>query len=166
MKPHYYSTQTHLADKIAQTLYEQYYVFVAEEFDPSQNHPTSNPKTIREVWCKVSSGDAAFADVWFDHREKLKKIALKKLEAGDITEELKNKIHLQVIEAGLAEAQPMVYLIPQENIAPSRVMASDFAPPDYPKNVEHIILDLKDSDNFTKDRTACGKNPAFLTEAE
>ncbi|MBZ0283184.1 MAG: hypothetical protein K8L97_20780 [Anaerolineae bacterium] len=156
MTQHFYSTQTHLADKIAQTVYGQYFVYVAGEFDASTNDPSSNPKIIRELWCRVSVGELIYANIWFDHKQKLKAIALNN---DMLSDDLKTAIHLQILDAEIADAFPVVYIIPRDNIAPSRIRPSDFEAQNYPDNVEYIIPDLRDSDDFIKDRTPCEESP-------
>lgn len=157
MTQHFYSTQTRLADKIAHTYYGQYYVYVAEEFDPLNNDPASNPKVIRELWCRVSKGETNYGDVWFDHKEKLKFIALNHEHLSD---ELKAEIQLRITEAEAIDALPIVYIIPRDHIASERLRPGD-SKTTYPNNIEHVIPNLRDSDDFVKDRTPCGENPDF-----
>src|SRR5262245_13341856 len=145
----YFSTQTSLADRIAETYYGEYYVYVAEEFNPPKNDPSSNPKVISDQWCKVTSGkmvnSAEGDDLWFDHREKLKNIALRKAERKTISNRTKERIHQDIIRAEARDAAPIVYVIPKSQFPATRLLPGD-THDDYPDNVEYVISGLKKAD--------------------
>lgn len=164
----YYSTQTSLADHIAEAYYRIFYVYVAEEFNPAKNDPTSNPQLIRQQWCRVAMGQLVLSDegddVWFDHRQKLKNIALRRAERNLISNRTKEQIQHAIIHAEAGDASPVVYHIPGSSSAVKRLHHGDYKTK-FPENVEYIVGDLNKSE-FTRHLQNCGEPSEFELVAE
>lgn len=134
-----YTTQTRLAREIAQTYYNNiHYVFAAPEFDAKENHPTSNPKVVRDRWCQEINSPT---DRWDEHRETLRSVAQIIYKKGDITKAQYEAIQDRILNSSASkDAVPIVYCIA---VPIDRRHPSDFTDDDYPKNQEYIIPDLK-----------------------
>jgi|GEM_PF-5826354 len=76
-QPPYYCTQSRLARDIALKFYDnKHFVYVADVYDATNNHPTSHPKYLRELWCEVMSLTETECIKLFDEKDELKDRAL------------------------------------------------------------------------------------------
>jgi hypothetical protein len=140
--PYYYSTQSALAHTIQTTFYDRLYVYIAEQFDPVDNEPTSNPCRIADRFCRIMAGDPATMPRWEQHKTTLLEVALTRYARGRIDFMALEAIQTMVTEATLAAAAPLVYVIPRQTLAPERLHPDDQQTGEA-QNIEHVLVDLQ-----------------------
>lgn len=139
----YYSTQSSLAYLIASEFYDDtFYVYCAEVFDPPTNPGSSSPKNVYETLrLIVQRGDRRHPKV-IDTRKALKRVARRKMNNGDITDEQYKAIKWAIDKAEARDFAPLIFLILRDTVAhrthrvPMQQRASL-------SSEEYIIPDLK-----------------------
>lgn len=153
----YYSTQTTLAYDIQSQIYQTLYLYVAVEFDPPGNHPTSNPRLIAELWCRVATGSTSEDDLmrWESHKEALLKVALK-LKIDHLIDEKKYDAAIErIIANSLQDAMPILLIIPHAD--KYEIQEGDKHIGFESTEVEYVIPNLLPRDDFRAVFLSCGQ---------
>ena len=110
----YYSTQTALAYGIQTDIYENYYLYVAVEYNAVGNHPTSNPRKVAELWCRVVALRPSRTDLnrWENHKAVLRRVALQLFVRGIIDDDQYIVVLDRIALSSLADAAPILLIIP------------------------------------------------------
>jgi hypothetical protein len=151
----YYSTQTTLAYDIQAQIYQNFYLYVAVEFDPQGNHPTSNPRLIAEQWCRVATGKASDDDLerWKAHIQVLSKIAFKLESRGFISNAQATLAHDRIAINTLEDAAPMLITVAHDE--GYTIQPGDRHSGYEDTEVEFVIADLKPERVFSVVRLPC-----------
>src|SRR5689334_18187638 len=84
--PTYYSVETTLAFDLQRLILRNHHLYVAVEYDPAGNHPTSNPRLLAEQWCRVALEKGTATDLvnWELMKLTLHTVLLNSFSRGEI----------------------------------------------------------------------------------
>lgn len=136
----YYSVQTRLAHEVSGQYFGCFYVYVAKEFDPHSNPPSSNPRRIYIWFREIAENDDRGHPKYKSVLATLRKVARKKLQTGGLTQTQFREIQQLLNQSGPQYFSPLIYVIRSDLIAASRLLL--VPTPANPLSQEIIIPDL------------------------
>jgi len=110
----FYSAQTRFYYEIQRDIYQTHYIFVAMEFNPLGNHPTSRPYEIIKWLCRIQLDIDTEKDKkdWEDYLERLQEICERLFKNGVITKAQRNQATLKIVHAeATQDAQPILMVV-------------------------------------------------------
>lgn len=158
----FHSVETRLAYIIQRAILSNHFLWVAVEFDPVGNHPTSNPRLIALRLCRIATGNGDEADLleWERIRGKLRTVLLERFLARNISHE-QHQVGVALITDGDIDLSvPVLFLIPEEQNRHAFALLSGDVHPGYEDTeIEYVIPNLNPKANFEVRSLDCKSLP-------
>lgn len=152
----YYSVQTLLAFMLQSQILKNFRVYVAVEFNPKGNDPTSRPFLIAQAGCRLAARNGTADDLawWENLKNTLDTVVTEYYADGEITRDQLLAGKRLIAGAELFQATPVLLIVPHSD-TDYKILSGDAHVGFETTEEEYVLADLKPEYNFERYHLNC-----------